>query len=122
MPRIMLIEDDPTMVLLLKLLLEMEGYEVSLYGDATQAAALSAMLAEPPDLILLDINLQRMNGLELLKQMRLDARLNAVKVVMTSGYDSSDTCLKAGANAFLLKPYMPDDLIGQIKKEITKSA
>ena len=122
MHRIMLIEDDPTMVLLLKMLLEMEGFDVSLYGDATQEAALSAMLTTPPDLVLLDINLQRMNGLELLKKMRQDPNLNRVKVVMTSGYDSGDVCLKAGANAFLLKPYMPDDLIGQIKKEITKSA
>ena len=119
MQKIMLIEDDPTMVMLLKLLLEMENYEVSLYGDATQETALAAMLAAPPDLVLLDINLQRMNGLELLKELRQDSRLDKVKVVMTSGYDSSDISLNAGANAFLLKPYMPDDLIGQIKKELT---
>ena len=122
MHQIMLIEDDPTMVQLLKLLLEMEGYSVSMFGDGTVETTMAAMHKNAPDLALLDINLQYMNGLDLLKNMRQDPALNKIKVVMTSGYDARETCLNTGANAFLLKPYMPDDLIEQIKKELTNSA
>ncbi len=121
MNRIMLVEDDPTMVLLLKLLLEMEGYEVSNQGDATQDAALAAIHSDSPDVILLDINLQHMNGMELLKKIRQDPKINKVKIIMTSGYDSGKACLDAGANVFLTKPYMPEELISHIKKEIIES-
>ncbi len=118
MRRVMLVEDDATMVFLLKMLLEMEDFEVSAYGDGTQEVTLGAMHEVSPDVVLLDINLRNMNGLELLKCMRKDDALKHIKVIMTSGLDSSDVCLQAGANAFLLKPYMPDDLIRKVKEEI----
>lgn len=115
MTKILLAEDDETMVSLLETLLEMEGFEVTSM-DVAEKDILSLVRRESPNLLLLDVNLPHENGLDIVAALRKDAELKDMRVVMTSGMSLKDECLKAGANAFLLKPYMPDDLIETITK------
>jgi DNA-binding response OmpR family regulator len=117
MPKILLAEDDATMLSLLKTLLKLEGFDSSPLGD--QEDVLDAIRREKPDLVLLDVNLPQGNGMDFLRRVRQDAELKKVIIIMSSGMPYETECLEAGANAFLLKPYMPDVLIGAIKSKLT---
>jgi CheY-like chemotaxis protein len=120
MPKILLAEDDPTMLSLLKTLLMLEGYDSSPLGD--QEDVLDAIRRVRPDVVLLDVNLPQGNGLDFLHRIRQDAEIGNVIVIMSSGMPYESECRQAGANAFLLKPYMPDVLIGAIKSKIAARA
>lgn len=112
--KVMLAEDDATMVSLLKTLLKLEGFDViAVSADADVPAAVRK---EAPDVLLMDLHLSRQNGLHILDALRGAADTAQLRVVMSSGASAKDECLAHGANAFLMKPYMPDDLIKLIKK------
>lgn len=116
MRKVLLAEDDTIMVSLLKTLLKMEGYQVvAVDADADVPAAARA---ETPDVLLLDVHLSRQDGLAILDQLRQNDATQALNVVMTSGLNLRDECLKRGATDFLLKPYMPDDLVSTLKRVI----
>lgn len=113
MPKILLAEDDPTMLSLLKTLLKMEGFEAVQLGD--DANLLDVIYRERPDAVLLDVHLAQGNGVDLLREIRLDHQLDQVVVIMQSGMNLAEECKAAGADEFLVKPYMPDTLIHAIK-------
>lgn len=115
--KVLLAEDDSTMVSLLITLLKMEGFDVvALDADANVP---SAVVRESPDVLLLDVHLSRQSGLDILDQLRGQAETRNVRVVMSSGASVKDECMKRGANGFLMKPYMPDDLINLLKQTIS---
>lgn len=116
MSRVMIIDDDRTMLSLLKILLEMEGFEV--VGAPRHDAILSSVRTEKPDVVLMDVFLPGVDGMEVLSQMRASPDLAERRVLMTSGMDLGDQCLAAGANGFLLKPYTPEQLISMIKENL----
>ena len=114
MAKILLAEDDPTMISLLKTLLKMEGFDVvalDVYSDVP-----AAVQREMPDTVLMDVHLGGQNGLQILESIRKNGELDNVRVVMTSGLNMRDECISRGASAFLLKPFMPDDLISLLKQ------
>ncbi len=113
MQKVMLVEDDATMLSLLKTLLKMEGFETATLADNDDV--LQALRRERPDVVLLDVNLQFGNGLDFMRRIKADQVLEKVVVIMSSGMPLEAECLAAGATSFLLKPYMPDVLIGAIK-------
>ena len=114
MAKILLAEDDPTMISLLKTLLKMEGFDVVMLDvDADVPAAVQQ---EMPDTVLMDVHLGGQNGLQILEAIRKSQDLANVRVVMTSGLNMRDECIRRGASAFLLKPFMPDDLISVLKQ------
>lgn len=114
MAKVLLAEDDATMVSLLKTLLKMEGFEtVTLDSDAD---VVEAVFREKPDILLMDVHLGRQSGMDIVASIRRDPQGAAVRVVMTSGMNVKEECLRHGADAFLLKPFMPDDLIGILKR------
>ena len=119
MPKIMLAEDDQTMVTLLETLLAMEGYQVvSLEVDDD---IFESVRSDRPDVLLLDVHLNNVNGLDVLAQLRAHEETKNLSVVMTSGLNLENECLNSGANNFLLKPYMPDELLNILKENINHS-
>jgi DNA-binding response OmpR family regulator len=116
MHKILLVEDDPTMLGLLQTLLQMEGFQVSLANEDGLEEIVSQVRREKPTLALIDVHLRHISGLEVLKRIRQDAELKDMGVLMSSGMDVGDKCLEAGADGFILKPYMPDELIKKIHK------
>jgi len=114
--KVLLVEDDPTMRSLLKTLLEIEGFRVSVLPDySTEGEFVASFLKEKPDIIVMDVHVGKVNGINVLKQLREQPDLKSVRVYMASGMDMEDHCIDAGANGFLMKPYMPDDLITMIR-------
>jgi len=112
----MLIEDDTVMLSLLKTLLEYEGFNtVQLDHERSLQEMLDRVRREKPELILLDINLNHVNGLDLLRKFKQDDDLKSTRVLISSGMDVRSQPYLEGANGFILKPYMPDELVSRIR-------
>jgi len=113
MAKVLLAEDDKTMISLLKTLLGMEGYEVVALDVNADVPA--AVIQEKPDFLFMDVHLGKQSGTEIMDKIRKNPELADLRVIMTSGLNVKDECLKRGANHFLLKPFMPDDLLRLLK-------
>ncbi len=115
MTKILIIEDDHSMRSLLKTLLEIENFQVSVL-DINGGDLIAQIISADPDVILMDVNLKSTDGLTILREMRGNpSQKKNYRVIMTSGEDRKQECLLAGADDFLLKPYMPADLIQKLK-------
>jgi DNA-binding response OmpR family regulator len=68
-----------------------------------------------PDLVMVDVHLQDANGIDLVKKIRAREDLSGLRILMSSGMDYKATCLENGADDFILKPYMPDELMDKVK-------
>ncbi len=109
MKRIVIVDDDPQMGHLLQLLFELEGYEVFVarhYGDI-----LPTIRKARPDVVLMDVLVQGKETFSLLREMRRDEELARIPVVMTSGLNCQRECLEAGATRFIMKPFVPDEMV-----------
>ena len=121
MQKVMLIEDDKTMLTLLSTLLKMEDFQVvQLTTEQTMDDFIATLRREKPELALVDVHLQHASGIELVACVRKDPDFSALRILMTSGLDASAECKQAGANDFILKPYMPDELIQRIRRVLKK--
>lgn len=122
MPKVMLIDDDKNMLSLLDTLLALEGYDVSKLGGDLSLEGQEiryAIRRENPDLLMMDVHLNQVNGLDgfdLLRQLRRDSDLAEMKILISSGMDFSDKCIREGADGFVLKPYMPEELLVKIRR------
>jgi DNA-binding response OmpR family regulator len=116
MKKVMIIEDDLSAQSLLTTLLRFEGYEILLPQFGSEQIIIEDITRLLPDLILMDVHLRKVNGLVILKEIRANSELETMKVIVTSGEDYSYECRKNGADGFLMKPYMPDDLTQLINR------
>lgn len=102
------------MVTLLQTLLKMEGFEVvAIHADDN---VVEAVRREKPGIVLMDVHLSTQSGLDVLEEIRNTVDVSGLRVVMSSGASVKEECMRRGANGFLLKPYMPDDLIKLLRK------
>ncbi|MFA5335570.1 MAG: response regulator [Candidatus Omnitrophota bacterium] len=111
---IMVVEDEPLNMRLTVDLLEMNGFKVLSCSDGN--SAIEALKQSVPDLILLDINLPKMNGFEVRKKIREDSRLDGIKVIALSASvmrEDEERIRAAGFDDFMPKPI---DIKGLIKK------
>jgi len=108
---ILLVEDDPTSLKLTAKVLRAEGHVVHIASNAEQA--LTALSTLRPDLMLVDLQLPGMSGLELTRQVKQDAELNQITVVALTACTSQDTkqqAHEAGCSGYLTKPIDPRTL------------
>ncbi|MGI8928693.1 MAG: response regulator transcription factor, partial [Candidatus Limnocylindrales bacterium] len=104
-PLVVVIEDEPTQRSLLTRVLEQHGYEVIGLGDGE--SGLQAIVQHAPDLVLLDLNLPRMDGYEICRRLRADplsATLPVIVITAHTALDDMVAALDAGADDFLAKP------------------
>lgn len=119
MSKVLLIDDDETMVGLLTTLLELEGYNVSIFRQTYNIMDL--IRTEAPEIVLLDVHIKYPNGTEVsgfdvLEAIREDMRIRSTKVILSSGMDFSNRAIDEGADGFLMKPFMPEELIQLISQ------
>jgi DNA-binding response OmpR family regulator len=116
MPRVLIVEDDPAMSVALRDGFEYEGYAVTLAQDGEAGLRLAAATAEPPDLILLDVMLPRITGLDVCKKLRGDG--NGVPIIMlTARGQEIDKVLglKLGADDYVTKPFGFMELMARVE-------
>lgn len=113
MKKILIAEDDSTMLSLLCTLLELEGFLPIAYNENEKIV--ETVRREMPDIVLLDIHMDFQDGIEVTKQIKNDLNLSSIFVVLQSGMELGVQSVNAGANAFLLKPYMPESLFEILK-------
>jgi two-component system chemotaxis response regulator CheY len=110
----MIVDDDRTTVTLLKTLLEMDGFEVSLVPRG--GMVLEKARQERPDIFLLDYHLSDMEGTTVAVALRADPQFAKTPIIMSSGLNVEDEAKKAGASMFLVKPFEPSSLAGLFNK------
>ncbi len=112
--RILVVEDEKQIAKILKIELEFEGYEVVVAYDGK--AGLQASLNEKPDLILLDVMLPEMNGIEVLRKFRKENTLIPV-ILLTARNMTMDKVagLDQGANDYITKPFEMEELLARVR-------
>jgi two-component system alkaline phosphatase synthesis response regulator PhoP len=119
MTTVVLAEDDRTMVRLLSTLLRLEGFDVQTVDEGEDVEAAVERLA--PEILVLDMVLRKQNGLEILDRIRRSATGSSLYVLMISGLDVGESCLSRGADDFLLKPFMPEELTRRLQNHRLRS-
>lgn len=113
--RILVIEDNEDIALVVRTTLELRDYEVLTAGDGLQGLAVAASM--PFDLIILDLVLPEIDGHEVLRRLKSDPRTAAVPVALFSAHVSEperQDAIRAGAAAVLVKPFEPREFISEV--------
>jgi two-component system phosphate regulon response regulator PhoB len=116
MKRILLIEDDRDIVELVRYNLEREGFQVAAATDG--ASGLAQVRKTPPDILLLDLMLPKLSGLDICKEIRRDTSLNRLPILMlTARGEEADRVvgLEMGADDYVTKPFSPRELGARVK-------
>lgn len=117
--RILLVDDDPIMTSILDAVLQREGYQVLKAGDGRVAAGLVSSPVPPPDLVLCDMMMPGMDGLELLAIIRASQAWKKVPVIMLTGNGKADGirgAVAGGADGYIVKPFDHADLVARVKR------
>ncbi len=117
MPRVLLVDDDAQICAFLSMLLQLEGFSTVVAETADRA--LSHLSKEDFDLILLDIAMPDLDGIELCRRIKGDPRTREVPVVIVSARPGEEVIRRAkaaGADDFIRKPFENDELIAQIRR------
>ena len=115
--RILIADDEPNIVISLEFLMKREGFDVQVAMDGE--AALQAIAAQLPDLILLDVMLPKLNGFEVCQQIRAKPECQSLKVLMLTakGRDTEvSKGLALGADAYMTKPFSTRDLVAKVRQ------
>ena len=113
--RVLIIDDDVGFRELVRIHLSLAGFAPEVASDAVEGG--EALFAHPPDLVLCDIKMPFMSGLDLLSLMKTDQRTATIPVILVSGHSDEDTMAKAiklGAADYLTKPVLVEDLLQSI--------
>jgi len=122
MSRILIIEDDKDIVELVRYNLEKEGFQVSAAEDGV--TGLARVKKSPPDLLVLDLMLPRLPGLEICKELRRDRELPRLPILMlTARGEEPDRIvgLEMGADDYVTKPFSPRELVARVKALLRRS-
>ena len=120
--RILLVDDEPSIVKMVGKRLEVEGFDVLIAMDGQ--AGLAKAQTEHPDLIILDLMLPKLNGYEVCTMLKQDSRYQKIPILLfTAKTQEKDEQLgrECGANAYIRKPFRAQELIEQIRKLIAQS-
>ena len=114
--RVLIVDDEPNIVISLEFLMKREGFAVSVARDGEEA--LERIRAERPDLVILDVMMPKLNGFEVCETVRTDPQLAAVRILMLTAKGREAEMRKGislGADAYIAKPFSTRDLVEQVK-------
>jgi two-component system alkaline phosphatase synthesis response regulator PhoP len=114
---ILVVDDDPLIVVIVRSVLEQEGFQVAV--AASGAECLEAVAKQPPDLLVLDIAMPVMNGVETLRVVREQPQTADLPVIVLSARTGErDVAIgqAAGANLYLPKPFTPEELVAATRQ------
>jgi two-component system cell cycle response regulator DivK len=119
-PRVLLVDDYPDAREMYTEYLEFSGFEVVEAGNGKEA--LQRAVDTAPDIILMDLSLPVMDGWEATRRLKADERTTSIPVVALTGHalaGISEGAKKAGCDAFVTKPCLPEDLVREIRKVLS---
>ncbi len=119
-PRVLVVDDDPQVLRLMRVNLELEGYDVVSAPDGEEA--LDAVLNERPDVVVCDVMMPGMDGLTVLRNLRSNPRTSKIPfVVVSAKAQRSDVkaALDMGADRYITKPFDPQELLDAVEHLLT---
>lgn len=119
--QLLLIDDDPNLILLVKDYLEFRGYQVTTAENGREA--LDMIEGQVPDMIICDVMMPEMDGYELVKHIRQDIRTNRIPVLFLSAKGQSYDRVKGlteGADVYMVKPFEPEELVAQVESSLNQ--
>lgn len=114
--KILIVDDEPNIVMSLEFLLKKEGFQIDTAGDGD--AALEKIRSFMPDLVLLDVMMPKKSGFEVCEILRADPAFAKLRIIMLTakGRDAEQAKgLALGADAYMLKPFSTKDLVVKIR-------
>jgi DNA-binding response OmpR family regulator len=115
--RVLLVDDEPNILLSLEFLMKREGYEVVTAADGE--GALRALGERVPDLVVLDVMLPKLNGFEVCQRIRSEPAWRGVRVLMLTAKGRETEMkrgLELGADAYVTKPFSTRELVAEVKR------
>ena len=115
MARVLIVDDEPTICRLVRAALETEGHEVLEAGDGVLGLSLAKL--EQPDLVLLDLALPRMSGLEVARHLQQDSHVSSIPVLFLTGLvpeAEREPALHPSSSSVIAKPFSPDLLVRRV--------
>lgn len=116
MPRVLVVDDEPNILLSLEFLMQQAGFDVTTAEDAERAQTLISQ--QVPDLILLDISLPGMSGFDLLELLRADESTRSLPVVMLTAHGrevEKEKGMALGASDYITKPFSTRELVSRVQ-------
>ncbi len=120
--RLLLIDDDPNLILLVKDYLEFRGYEVVTAENGREA--LEVLATDIPNMIICDVMMPEMDGYTFVKHVREDERTNLIPVLFLSAKGQSQDRIKGlytGADVYMVKPFEPEELVAQVESTLRRT-
>jgi len=117
--RLLLIDDDPNLILLVKDYLEFQGYQVITAENGREA--LDVLEQDIPDMIICDVMMPEMDGYGLVQHVRDNPTTSSIPVLFLSAKGQSQDRVKGlntGADAYMVKPFEPEELVAQVEASI----
>lgn len=115
---VLVLDDDATFTGLLKTVFELEGYQAAVKSDPIDL--IPTVNRIKPILLVMDIHAGSKDTISTLQELKSNEATKYLPVIMTSGMDRRDECLRAGANAFILKPFRPSELLNLVEELLGK--
>lgn len=123
MLKVLIIEDDPILGKVMQRIFTSEHYSVIL--AATASSGMEACLKELPDIVLLDVVLPDGNGIDVCRQIKETPKIKHIPIIIVSGeaksVDNKVAGLKAGAEDYVLKPFLPEELLERVAGILKRS-
>ena len=119
--KILIVDDEPNIVISLEFLMKKEGFEVAVANDGDEALAKVASFN--PDLILLDVMMPKKSGFEVCEALRTDPQRNALQIVMLTAKGRDTEVAKGlamGADAYFTKPFSTKELVAKVKEMLAR--
>ncbi|MDJ0704382.1 MAG: response regulator transcription factor [Leptolyngbyaceae cyanobacterium MO_188.B28] len=121
--QLLLIDDDPNLILLVKDYLEFRGYKVTTAGNGREA--LEVLDKVTPDMIICDVMMPEMDGYAFVKQVRENTKTNWIPILFLSAKGQSQDRVKGlntGADVYMVKPFEPEELVAQVESSLKQAS
>ncbi len=121
--KILIADDEQNIVISVEFLMKREGFDVLIAGDGEEA--LAKIRAERPDLVLLDVMMPRKNGFDVCQEVRADAALAGVRILMLTAKGRDTEVAKGlalGADAYMTKPFSTKELVSKVRELLDAGA
>lgn len=123
MAHVLVVDDEPEIVKLVAKFLEGRGHRVTIARDGQEA--LDAIAAERPDVLVIDLNLPKVDGFEVTRRLRTDPATKDLPIVMMTAafptVEEADRGLSLGADEYVVKPFLRDVLVHNVERLLSRS-